>query len=134
MRKQIRKMSGLMMAAALVALATASSARANDQVVASVPFPFIAGDTLMPAGEYSVTVASDDMSVWAITSVDGRHHVLISTIAASPARTQTPPELVFDKFANQYFLAKVVVDGSDEREIPLKPAKMEHEIIRVALK
>ena len=88
----------------------------------------------MPAGEYSVTVASDDMSVWAITSVDGRHRALISTIAAPAERTLTPPELVFDKFANEYFLAKVVVDGSDEREIPLKPAKMEHEIIRVALK
>ena len=134
MRKQIRKISGLMTAAALAAFATASIARANDQVVATVPFPFIAGDARMPAGEYSVTVASEDMSVWSITSVDGKHHVLISTIAASPARTPTPPELVFDKFANEYFLAKVVVDGSDEREIPLKPAKMEHEIIKVALK
>ena len=134
MRKQIRKISGLMMAAALAVLATASIARANDEVIATVPFPFIAGDVLMPAGEYSVRVASDDMSVWAITSVDGRHHALISTIAAPPARTLTPPELIFDKFANEYFLAKVVLDSSDQREIPLKPATMEHEIVKVALK
>ena len=106
----------------------------TDEVIATVPFSFIAGHSRMPAGEYTVTVISHDMSVWAITSVDGRQTALISTITASPSPKPTSPELVFDKFANNYFLARVVADGGVEREIPLKPTKMEREIIKVALK
>jgi isoleucyl-tRNA synthetase len=48
-------------------------------------------------------------------------------------RNYPEPELVFERFDNQYFLARVVPGDDSEREIPLTPARMEHEIVRLAL-
>ena len=133
MKEQVRKVSGMVLATALIAVATASTARADDRIIANVPFAFIAGDSRLPAGEYTLKVASDDLSIWAITSADGRRTVLISTITGSSSLTPATPELVFDKFDNQYFLARIVQDNDDQREIPLTPKKMEHEVIKLAL-
>jgi hypothetical protein len=134
MRKQFVKASGVALATALMAFATATTARANDRITAKVPFAFIVGDSRLPAGEYIVETVSDDLSIWAIASVDGRRFALISTIPTTASPTPTTPELVFDKFDNQYFLARVVADNDDVREIPLTSAKMEHEVIKLTLK
>ena len=87
----------------------------------------------LPAGDYVIRAASDGLDVWAITSEDGHHSALVTTIAAPSSRVQAP-ELVFDRFANQYFLSRIVVEGSDLLEIPLTPARMEHEVVKLALK
>ena len=133
MRTRIRKGSGLVLAAALLTVATAATARADERIIAKVPFAFVVHDTRLPAGKYVVKTLSDDPSVWVVASVDGSKSVLISTIAGSSSLTATTPELVFDKFDNQYFLARVVPSDDREREIPLTPARMEHEIVKSAL-
>lgn len=134
MRKQFRKVSGVILATALIAAATPSAARAEERIIANVPFAFVAGEVRLPAGEYIFRVVSDDLSVWEVTSPDGRRAAMISTIPATSSSTTDTPELVFDRFDNQYFLARVVTDNDDDREIPLNAARMEHEIIKLALK
>ena len=134
MRKQMWKVSGLALATALIAVVSASPARADERVIAKVPFDFVAGESHLPAGEYIVKVVSDDLSVWEVTSDDGRHSAMITTIAAYSSATPATPELVFDKFDDQYFLARIVTVDADQREIPLTPARMEHEIVKLALK
>lgn len=134
MRKQFRKVSGVILATALIAAATPSAARAEERIIANVPFAFVAGEVRLPAGEYIFRVVSDDLSVWEVTSPDGRRSAMISTIPATSSSTTDTPELVFDRFDNQYFLARVVTDNDDDREIPLNAARMEHEIIKLALK
>lgn len=134
MRKRVRKVSGLALATALVALVSAPSARANEQVVAKIPFDFVAGDAHLPAGEYVVKVVSENLIAWEVISVDGRHSAMVNTIPASSSATPTTPELVFDKFDNQYFLARVVTVDAEQREIPLTATRMEHEIVKLALK
>jgi hypothetical protein len=131
MTRQVRKASVLALATALIAVATASIARANDRIVAKVPFAFVVGNTRLPAGQYVVKTASDDPSVWEITSADGSRSVMVLTINASSSPTPTP-ELVFDRFENQYFLARVA-SNYEEREIPLTPVRMEHEVIKLQL-
>jgi hypothetical protein len=134
MRKPFRKVSGVILATALIAAATPSGAQADERIIANVPFAFVAGESRLPAGEYIFRVVSGDLSVWEITSVDGRRSAMISTIPAPSSPATATPELVFDRFDNQYFLARVVTDNDDDREIPLNPTKMEHEIIKLALK
>jgi hypothetical protein len=133
MTRQVRKASGLALATALIAAVTASIARADDRVVAKVPFAFVVGDTRLPAGDYIIRTASDDPSVWAISSADGQRSVMVMTIKGSSFPAPTTPELVFDRFENQYFLARVVGSNDDEREVPLTPSRMEHEVIKLEL-
>lgn len=132
MTKRVRTISGVVLTTALIANATASSARADERVIAKVPFAFVVGDSRLPDGEYTLKVVSEDLDVWAITSADGRHSVTFTTISASSPRTVTKPELVFDRFDHQYFLSRVV-SGNDAREIPLTHAGMEKEIVKLAL-
>jgi hypothetical protein len=133
MTNQVRKVSGLILATALIAAGTASSARADERVIAKVPFAFVVGGSRLPAGKYTVKVVSEGSAVWEITSEDFRQTVAFTTISASSPRTVTTPELVFDKFDNQYFLSRVVSGYDDAREIPLTRARMEQEVIKLAL-
>ena len=55
------------------------------------------------------------------------------TNASSTERAPAKAELVFEKFGDQYFLARVVPQAGDERAIVLTPSIMERELAEVAL-
>jgi len=121
--------------AALMALATAfivaggaASALADESIVVKVPFAFIVGDRQMPAVDYVVTEATNDASVLWISSRDGRQAVCTLTIPVDHGQATTRAALVFDKFENHYFLARMVPAVGTEREIVLTPARMEGEL------
>src|SRR5437773_182819 len=63
----MRKLSGNVLrtfvATGLAAVATASVARADERIVARVPFDFVVGDSRLPAGPYVVTNVSNDPGV-----------------------------------------------------------------------
>jgi len=132
MRKKLTASAWMALGAAAIVIATASPARADQKVVAKVPFDFIVGASRLPAGNYVVTEL-DDPAVVSIASTDGRYFTFVLTIAASPDEAAPSPELVFDRFGEQHFLAKIVVDASEGREIPLTPATMEREVDGVAV-
>ncbi len=132
MKKLTLKISGIAFAIAAIAIGSASTAGADERLVAKVPFAFIVGDMRLPAGDYVVKNMSDDSGVMAIVSADGRQFVYAMTIASSSDTPAAQPELVFEKFRNQYFLARVVPTDGGEREIILTPSIMEREIVRTA--
>ena len=110
-------------AAMVIALGSASAAQAQEtRLVAHVPFAFIVGSSVMPAGEYVVKDESDNDSVLAIASADGRRFATTLTIPASSDDSSGQAQLVFDKVGSQYFLARVMPAGSEERDILVKPA------------
>jgi hypothetical protein len=134
MRTRSVKVSWVFLAAVLVLAGSASVVRADEElVVAHVPFAFIAGDSRLPAGDYIVKEMEGDPSVIAIASADGRRSVFMLTIASPSIETQTQAQLVFDKVGSLYFLARVMPDGGNQREIVLTPARMEHELAATAL-
>ena len=133
MRKQTGRMTWMVLAAAAMAIGGASSARASDvTLVARVPFAFIVGDSRLPAGDYIIKQASNDGSVLSIATPDFRQFVFTLSIASQPDRSE-PPELVFEKIDNQYFLSRVVRDGYDAREILLPRSTLKPELVAVVL-
>jgi len=115
------------LAAAFIVVGGAASALADELIVVKVPFAFIVGDRQMPAGDYMITEATNDSSVLWISSRDGGQAVCVLTIPADHDQT-TRASLVFDKFENHYFLARMVPAAGTEREIVLTPARMEGEL------
>ena len=118
---------------ALSVIAVGSASAAPDpveKVVANVPFPFIVGDSRLPAGNYVVEeVLPDDPGTLLIAGADGgRQHALSLSIPLSSAELSAKPTLVFEKFANQFFLEKVVPQDGTAREIVLTPSIMEQEL------
>jgi hypothetical protein len=106
----------------------ASVARADELVTAHVPFAFIVGESRLPAGDYIVKERDNDPSVITIASAEGHQSTVTLTMTSSSNEKGAKPRLVFEKFDDQYFLARVVRDDGDERAILLTPSIMEHEV------
>jgi hypothetical protein len=101
--------------AVLAVLLMATSANAQQtKVTATVPFNFIAGDRVYPAGDYSI---SSNGSLLKITN-DETSELMLSHACESlsvPADTK----LVFDSMGGNYFLRRIWVAGNSfGRELP----------------
>jgi hypothetical protein len=121
MKKQIsRALLGLVAALTLV---VAAQAQAVNAVVITVPFDFVAGEKLMPAGRYTVRrITSDAESALIIRSVDGRASAvfLTNTGHAGPRGSA----LVFRLRGDRHFLAEVAMPGAASvRELPKSSAE-----------
>lgn len=102
---------------ALVFALTLFPGKAHAQVIGdlevTVPFPFYAGSAKLPAGKYIIhTVDNTDLTLMEISSADGSVSALfdIRDAEANPAPRKT--ELVFNKYGNRYFLAKLFDEGN----------------------
>lgn len=125
----MKKMSGMLTVLATAALTSgiASAAGVNDTSV-KVPFSFIVGNTEMPAGDYIVKELPYTAGVVAVERADGS---VSATTLAVTGDTQTPgatSELVFQKFEDHYFLARVTSPDGPDREVVLTPAQMKKAI------
>ena len=121
MRRTVTGTLWTVVAAAAVLLVAATEARAQDQVIATVPFDFFVGTARMPAGDYMISEESGGN----IVKVAGERNdqaAFALTIAGSIDESPSQPELVFDKIGNTYFLARIVVDHDNVRELPPAPA------------
>jgi predicted 2-oxoglutarate/Fe(II)-dependent dioxygenase YbiX len=129
MKKLIVKLSWILPATALLLVASPSAARADETVVAAVPFTFIVGNMRMPAGDYVVTESTDAPDLVTVATRDGRQTAFILTIPSWREEQGGKPQLVFEEFAGQHFLSRVEPGDGDGREILLTPAIMEHELV-----
>ena len=132
MGKALRKIATMVLGAAALVLCGASAARADETVVAKVPFDFIVGNVRMPAGTYVVTRLGDQPII-SVASADRKHFAFVLTNLVTTNKFWSQPELVFDKFGDNRFLARVMGDDAQGREIPLTPAVMKREADRVVV-
>jgi hypothetical protein len=102
---------------ALVLTSTIYPSKAQAQIVddieVNIPFQFHAGNAKLPAGEYRIHVLDDsDLTVMEISSVDGSTSALFQVQAAEANSEPAKSELIFNKYGNRYFLAKLFDEGS----------------------
>jgi len=120
-----------LVAAAGISIAGVAPARAEEKVIAQVPFDFVVGSLTMPAGRYIVT-ETDDPALVSIANENGHDFTFVLTIADGNNERVSEPELVFDQFGGQRFLARIVTGDSEGREIPLKAGLTAEKVHRVA--
>jgi hypothetical protein len=92
----------------LLGLTSAVNAKAQDGVIVVMPFEFVAGAKLMPAGTYEVRASSDDKtsSTLLISSRDHGTAMLVLPYVSESVVTDTP-ELSFERVGGQYFLSTI---------------------------
>jgi hypothetical protein len=120
-----------LMAAAGMSIAGVSPARAEEKVIAQVPFDFVVGGLTMPAGRYIVT-ETDDPALVSIANENRHDFTFVLTIADGSNERVSEPELVFEQVGGQRFLARIVTGDSEGREIPLKAGLMSEKVDHVA--
>jgi hypothetical protein len=97
---------------ALVFALTMHPNKAQAQIVgnleADIPFQFHAGNTELPPGKYIIHVLDNsDLTIMEISSADGKMSALFDIREAEANSAPANNELIFNKYGNRYFLAKV---------------------------
>jgi hypothetical protein len=79
----------------------------------NIPFQFHAGNAKLPAGDYRIHVMEDsNLTIMEISSADGSTSTLFQVHDTDANSTPTKNELIFNKYGNRYFLAKLFQEGS----------------------
>ena len=120
MKKQI--LNVIVTLSVIAALSIAGFAGLDRSVEANIPFDFMVGGKKLSAGKYTVEKGSASGAVmvrnWKTKQAAG------AITQGLQVRAGSKPQLVFHRYGNQYFLAKVISDASG---IELSKSKAERE-------
>jgi hypothetical protein len=110
--QETRRYQLLSLFIALVLGLTMYPSKAQAQIIgnleADIPFQFHAGNTELPPGKYIIHVLDNsDLTIMEISSADGKMSALFDVRDAESKSTPPSNELIFNKYGNRYFLAKV---------------------------
>ncbi len=115
------------------ALSSPAAAQAEAAIV-NIPFQFIVGDRVLPAGSYRIAPQKDDWSLVAINSLSEKVAVFVTTVSLGKAEPVTSTsEVKFAKHAGQYFLSEVAVPGMDARLIRVTPGQAQRTLAKLNL-
>jgi hypothetical protein len=110
-----------------LSMSTAAAHAQTTQLKVAVPFDFIAGDTVLPAGNYDVesidTWGGKALSVHNVTSNAG---TLLLSNSCQLAKTSDSNKLVFYRYGERYFLAEIWTANTNiGRKMPLNQRQQE---------
>lgn len=93
---------------ALTMYPTKAPAQIIGNLEADIPFQFQAGNTKFPPGKYIIHMQDNsDLTIMEISSADGKMSALFDVRDAEANSAPAKGELIFNKYGNRYFLAKV---------------------------
>jgi hypothetical protein len=111
------RLSGIVLAAAAIAVGNAAAAQAQDRVDAKVPFAFLVNGVQLPAGTYEVRDRSEGSGVLTIEGSEGQNAVSMMTIPSSSSTEEGDSKLLFDKINNQYLLVGIDYADGEGRQV-----------------
>jgi hypothetical protein len=94
----------------------AASARAQEGIVAKVPFPFVVHGRELPAGRYAITQDEGALKVLGLDNTSAIFTMTISADGLDPAGSQ--PALVFIRYENEYLLSQVWDSRTEGFKLP----------------
>jgi hypothetical protein len=119
-----------LIAGLFLALVCASLHAQTMDLRATIPFAFRAGETMMPAGEYTIRHSA---STLVLHKEGGGPSVLLLTNAASRPNPPADSRLDFSRYGERYFLSKLWIQGSQAGREILK-SRAEKEFARQTLR
>ncbi len=84
-----------------------SHAQTNPKILVEIPFNFEVGSKVLPPGEYTVEVLHPGQQTLLIRSTDFREKAIVLTNTVQAASRPAQPRLIFNRYGDQYFLARV---------------------------
>jgi hypothetical protein len=93
-------------------IVAAQVAQADEPMLVSIPFAFVAGNVTLPAGDYRVQKLDGNSAVVLIRCSERGAAAMVLSNAAQAKETQTQSKLVFKRYDNRYFLSQVWTAGS----------------------
>src|SRR3984893_10196050 len=98
---------------ALTIHATNAHAQIAGDLEDTIPFQLHVGDAKLPPGKYTVhALDNTDLTIMEIRSEDSSTSALFDVRDAEANPAPAKSELIFNKYGNRYFLAKVFDEGN----------------------
>ena len=115
MMKTLGRITGML---ALALLAT-QVVRAQEPVLANIPFAFTVGNMTLPAGEYRVEKVRDSSPALLIQRTDRSASMIVITSRVEVNAPQAQTKLIFRRYGKESFLSQVWTAGNARgRELP----------------
>jgi hypothetical protein len=109
----------------LLLVASAVQAQSNG-VKADIPFDFVVGNQMLPAGEYTVSNQGSVNQAILIRSDEGNSAALSLTQSCSSLNPSAKTKLVFHTMGGRYFLYQIWTQGNySGQQLPKSKAEVE---------
>lgn len=106
-------------------LAVSATQAQEARVKANIPFDFVVGNKVLPAGEYIVSPEGGTNQAIVIRSEEGASSALATTHACATLNPVST-KLVFHTMGGQYFLSQIWTAGYDQgRQLPKSNAEVQ---------
>ena len=116
----------LLMTLTAMPLWAASQLGIYTSVVAQVPFDFIVGDKVIPAGELIVQPATAANETISIRNTDAKIGLFSPASLVESRKAANASALIFHKYGDRYFLSAIRLDGTrTSYEVPQSRAETE---------
>ena len=110
-------------------LAVSAAQAQESRVKANIPFDFVVGDQVMPAGEYQVSPIGGSGQAISILSEDRKSTALVVTSACATSGPSKNTKLVFHALGGRYFLSQIWTAGYSQGR-QLHESKAERELAK----
>lgn len=112
MKRHLNIPMALIIVAGVLAISAQAQTSSAQKVIATIPFEFNVGETRMPAGKYTITVANptSDRKILQVRSLDGRSSAMIVTTNVV-RNVAEKTKLVFQRYGDRYFFAQAQMAG-----------------------
>ena len=127
--KLVVKMGFLSLLSAMSAMPLV--AQIENGVDFTTSFPFYAGDTKLPAGQYKVSQPDEDDPLLLVESMDRKHSVFVEFEPTHSAQPHRESDITFQKYGDTDYLNRVWIEGQNYG-IKLAPSKVETEAAAAA--
>ena len=102
-----------------------ASAQSTEPINFRTPFPFVIGDTVVPAGEYTVRVVSPTGTL-SFRSDDGKISVLIASEPVQGSKTADHFKFIFHRYGLHYYMSEIWTPGyKTGRTVPACAGELE---------
>src|SRR6202034_3580892 len=97
----------------LLPMMAAAQMQPDAKLVAQVPFDFMIGGKIVPAGQFSVQRAAPGSIALAMRNRDAKVSLVTNAARAESKTPAAANTLVFNKYGHHYFLSQAQVVGSN---------------------
>jgi hypothetical protein len=104
-------------------------AQITGQIEAQIPFSFVVADTTLEPGNYVIRPLGGDDPAMEVRRAEGGKAVNVLITRAVSSNLPPKTELLFNRYADQEFLAKVLVEGNHEKA-EIEPCRLESKLKR----
>jgi len=131
----MKKMLFALLVVGVVGFAGPRPASAQDSTLVKVPFDFIVGGRVLPAGSYRIVPDSQDTTLLLIESTRGKMAAAFAATGwtPNPNPMDAHAHVEFKNIDGHMFLSQVAMPGSDARQVAVTKAEAERTLARLNL-